>query len=250
MYKTLTFLLMICIGCTAQTTSNSNVHILGGTKIKVIAHNGDENSNILFFNMHENETTSIEALKSYSDDFAINFIYLMHDGERRISFIEAGKKHSIDPNRIFTQKGRKATLETGGNYSKKAESLVAEFSDFLLMKIDKSEFIIAMHNNTPDEYSINSYRSEGSEAQNTEKLYINPEMDPDDFIYTTDEGIYQQLVNQKINVILQDNKNFVDDGSLSVYCGQNNIKYVNIETQEGHLAAQIRLMELILSIAE
>ena len=247
MHKAITILLMICYACTSQTDLNPDVHILGDTEVRIIEQKGNKNSNILFFNMHENETTSIEALKSYSDSFAINFIYLEHEGERRISFSEAGKKHSVDPNRIFTQKGRKATLEAGGHYSKKAENLVQDFADFLLMKLD---FIIAMHNNTPDAYSIHSYAPEGSEAQNTAKLYINPDIDPDDFIYTTDKAIYHELERQKINVILQDNKKFVDDGSLSVYCGQNNIRYVNIETQEGHLEEQIRLMKLILSIAD
>ena len=51
-----------------------------------------------------------------------------------------------------------------------------------------------------------------------------------------------------MNVILQDNKGYVNDGSLSVYCGKNEIPYINIETQKGHFDAQMRLMEQVLRV--
>ena len=73
-------------------------------------------------------------------------------------------------------------------------------------------------------------------------------MDPDDFIYTTDSFIFEQMKAHEINVILQDNSDPVDDGSLSVYCGKKGLKYVNIETQHGHFEEQIALIELIYSI--
>ena len=41
---------------------------------------------IIFLNLHENEQTSIEALKKYAPDTAISYTYLEHGGERRISF--------------------------------------------------------------------------------------------------------------------------------------------------------------------
>ena len=47
-------------------------------------------------------------------------------------------------------------------------------------------------------------------------------------------------------MILQDNENCIDDGSLSVYCGKRNIPYANVEAEDGHLTEQIFLIsELI-----
>ena len=198
--------------------------------------------------MHENETTSIEAMKKYNQEEAINYIYLEHKGERRINFSINSSNYSIDPNRIFTSTGRKLTLKDGGLFTDEGEKRTAQFANKLLSHLKNKSAIIAMHNNTPDNYSIQSYLPDSSEARNTTALYINPEMDPDDFIYTTDEVIYKAMVKHKVNVILQDNQKFVDDGSLSVYCGINGIRYVNIETEHGHLQKQLELMQLIHNI--
>ena len=53
------------------------------------------------------------------------------------------------------------------------------------------------------------------------------------------------MVKHQVNVILQDNRNFVDDGSLSTYSALNDIRYVNIETEEGHLEKQLELIRLV-----
>ncbi|NRA13174.1 MAG: hypothetical protein HRT57_14595 [Crocinitomicaceae bacterium] len=199
---------------------------------------------IIFLNLHENEQTSIEALKKYAPDTAISYTYLEHGGERRISFTIGEEKYNFDPNRMFTKKGRKHTLRDGGNHSKKANYQVEKFATDFLSTISEASAIVAVHNNTDSNYSILSYKPDGSESKNTDSLYINPEMDPDDFIYTTNLAFYQAMVKHKISVILQDNKKFVDDGSLSVYCARR-VCYVNIETEHGHLDKQLELLQLI-----
>ena len=55
-----------------------------------------------------------------------------------------------------------------------------------------------MHNNTDVNYSIKSYLPEGDEAQNTKEVYINDQMDPDDFIYTTEKSFYDKLKAKKL----------------------------------------------------
>lgn len=217
-------------------------------EVALMAHITDTSDHVLFLNVHEDETTSISALRKYAKNHDINYLYLTHTGERRIEYTIDGEHYSTDPNRMFTNQGRKKTLEDGENYNVTADLALKDFANRFLNEIKDAEVIVAMHNNTDENYSIQSYLPEGDEAQNTDKLFINPEMDPDDFIYTTDAEIYAALMIKKINVILQDNENFVDDGSLSVYCGMNNIRYINIETQHDHLKQQLKFMELILSI--
>jgi hypothetical protein len=38
------------------------------------------------------------------------------------------------------------------------------------------------------------------------------------------------------------------DGSLSVYCGRNQIVYVNVETEHGHEEEQYRLTKVVLNL--
>jgi hypothetical protein len=197
--------------------------------------------------MHENEKTSINAIRTYAKEHRINYIYLKHTGERRITF-ELQGTYSFDPNRIFTPKGRKATLLDGKNHSDSAQKTVAQFAKDILFELKNKKTIIAMHNNTDKNYSIQSYMPDSSEAVNTKDLFINPDMDPDDFIYTTVPKFYDAMVRKGINVILQDNQNFADDGSLSVYCGINDVQYINIETEHYHLEKQLELMTIIHAI--
>ena len=64
-------------------------------------------------------------------------------------------------------------------------------------------------------------------------MYINAKEDTDDFFLTTDDALYEKLAGKGYNTILQDNQNCTEDGSLSVYCGKKNIRYVNCETEHG-----------------
>ena len=114
--------------------------------------------------------------------------------------------------------------------------------------IDPGTIVVAMHNNTDVNYSIKSYLPGGDESENTKDVYINDSWDPDDFVYTTVEEYFNELKARGVNVILQDNEACVNDGSLSVYCGQNDIPYLNIEAQKGHLEEQIQLIGIVMEI--
>ena len=240
---------MLIVACTSTSKSKNeksgNELLLGETTIQVVNHPSSKLDKILFLNLHANETTSIETLIKYDKEHPIHYCYLLHDTTRRINFTIDNVNYSIDPNRIFTNKGRINTLKDGGCISKKARRSLEVFADNLLNFLSEKTTIVAVHNNTNDNYSILSYLPDGDESINTQSIYLNPEMDPDDFIYTTDYLIYKAMVKQNVNVILQDNKNCVDDGSLSVYCGKNKIRYVNIEAEQGHLSEQYKLFELV-----
>ena len=90
-----------------------------------------------------------------------------------------------------------------------------------------------MHNNTPDLFSVTEYAPGNKRSVDSKKVYINTEQDADDFFLTTDNNLYEKLADKGFNTILQDNKNCTEDGSLSVYCGKKNIRYVNCETEHG-----------------
>lgn len=221
---------------------------IGDSTIQILQEYGEVDDKILFINVHEDEQTSIDAVYQFAITNPLHFVRLKHNETRRIDFSLRGHNYSVDPNRIYTRKGRRKTLKDGGKFSLKAAKSIRLFADTLLNYLNDRSVIIAVHNNTDVNYSINSYLPEGDEAKNTAEVYINPEMDPDDFVYTTEQHFFDKLKEMKINVILQDNQKYVNDGSLSVYCGVNGIPYINIEAQKGHYEEQLLLIEQVLSI--
>jgi len=199
---------------------------IGETTIEFVIQKVELSTSIIFLNLHEDETTSIEALQAFSEMEPLPYFYLNHEQTRRIRFIIKEKTFDIDPNRIFTRRGTKKLAKA------------------ILDKIPTDKTVVAVHNNTDVAYSIKSYEPGGDEYQNTKEVYVNSEMDPDDFIYTTEKKFYDAFKSRGINVILQDNQKYVNDGSLSVYCGKRGIPYINIETQKGHFDAQMHLIQV------
>ena len=215
---------------------------LGDSALVIIEHAINSKPDIIFLNLHENEATSIDALKVVADSIPIDYFYLEHGGERRVGFSKDKKQYSIDPNRIYTELGRVATLEENDQFDEFGLNMSDYLAEQIIRKLRRGRFIISVHNNTPDNYSIESYLPEGNEAANTGKLFINESADPDDFIYTTNHFVFEAAKRDQINVILQNEKTFVDDGSLSIYCGLMDKQYINVETEHGHLEEQVRLI--------
>jgi hypothetical protein len=67
-------------------------------------------------------------------------------------------------------------------------------------------------------------------------MNARPGQDPDDLFLTTDSSLFYKLRKEKFNVVWQDNTNAYKDGSLSIYCGERNICYLNCETEHGKLS--------------
>jgi hypothetical protein len=88
----------------------------------------------------------------------------------------------------------------------------------------KPSCIIALHNNTDEEYSVKSYTQNGDRRSDAKAVYADSLQDTDDMILTTDSILFQKIAKNRYNSILQDNINARRDGSLSVYCGERDIR--------------------------
>ena len=203
------------------------------------------NAGIYYINLHSDETTSVEAVQEYISTEGGIFLHIIHTEERNIAFNLNNTEYLFDPNRIYTAKGIKATLTKNATYTKQADEAIKKFADTVLAQLKNPKLIVAMHNNGDKKFSIKSYTKNKEEAINAAKVYINAAMDEDDFVYTTEEKIFNHLKQNKINVVLQKKTGFVNDGSLSVYCGLKKIPYINVEAEQGHKEQQLQMLQIL-----
>ncbi len=204
-------------------------------------------NNIVFIHLHDNESTSIEIAYDFLMHNGGKFIRLVNDSQRNVLIVTANKECCFDPNRMYSKEGIKASLlNLTDKYASVAVERVAKFSTQLLQKFIKTQsLIVSLHNNTDTNYSILQIQKDYFNKKYFGKIYINPDMDEDDFILTTDINIYYKIVAKNINVIWENVDQTPDDGSLSHYAGRNKIPYINIEAQHEHKAEQIVMLNAI-----
>lgn len=198
-----------------------------------IQHFG-ERADIVFINLHDDELTSVDAARRILATQGGVLIEIENNAQRNIRFRLGQYFYKVDPNRIFSKEGINNSLEQLGKTSVPAIDEVEKFGQRIIGLIPgEAKCIIALHNNTPGQFSVTEYSPGNKRSTDSEKVYINAKEDSDDFFLTTDNHLYEKLADKGFNTILQDNKNCTQDGSLSVYCGKKNIRYVNCETEHG-----------------
>lgn len=229
---------------------------------------GAPQSPVLLYNMHDNENTSATAGRIVSKKYGGEYFELMHDGKRLISFAFGGDSvliddsmhidrlvHTgdsifvddsvhIDPNRIYTDAGIWAQMKKN-NVSDTALFLsIQSWRNSLLSILDLQhrELVIALHNNTNKNYGYRSYMPGEEFEKEAAELHPGCKGDKDDFYFVTDPNILSNLESGCYNIVLQANDTMTDDGSLSVYCAQLGIPYVNVETQHKRLIRQMKML--------
>lgn len=236
-FLSLLFLLSTCNENRVEVSKSIDLFV-GDTPISINCYRVGQ-SKIVYVNMHDNENTSVKAIRTLLTEYSGYFVELKAQGDRFVSFRLNQADYKFDPNRIFTNAGIEKT--------KAPYQVIRRFADtlFTFLFIDDFKMIVSLHNNTEESYSILSYAVGQPLEKNAKEYYINPSLDADDFYYVTEPWLFTLLKSRNENVVLQDNESVDDDGSLSVYCGQNSIPYVNVETQHDHLEEQLRMLTLL-----
>jgi len=218
--------------------------VLGSDTVKFKFHESTK-SKIFYISLHDDENTAVGAIESQLDcNFNGRFVELNHSGERLVKFKLGGENYIFDPNRIFTPTGVKASLEKYSKYNADAAKIVESFGAFIVDSLLKeAEMVVAIHNNGNNGYSILDYKKGGVYQADAADVFINEDADVDNFLYVTEKHFFDVFKNNNFNVILQNNSKVTDDGSLSVYCGLNNKKYINIEAQDGELVTNIKMIK-------
>jgi hypothetical protein len=249
MTNSLLFLLLLSLvapfvfgDCTGESVTSTPVTLLSLTfPIMTFKAVGPTASSWDFLNLHRNENTSILAARAFSCFYGGSTTLLDHGGQRRITFADSalGVTWSIDPNRIFTDIGRNATLSQDagpvqglGAARDRALAAAKALADAVLVAYgwDRVKVVVAMHNNGGSNYSGASYLPGGVYASDAAKVNIVAGSDPRQFFFVIDPSYYDALVKQGQNVVLQSGGGVVtDDGSLSVYAQMSKKTYVNVE---------------------
>jgi hypothetical protein len=231
-----------------SVTEKTIFYDLAGNTVPIKIQQYGERTDIVFINLHDDEATSVEAAKRILEQHGGMLIEIENNAQRNIRFRIGQTSYKVDPNRIFSKEGIKKCLEQLGRTSAKAIDESAKLGERIIELIpEKTECIIALHNNTPDLFSVLEYTPGNKRACDSKKVYINPKEDTDDFFLTTDNSLYEKLADKGYNSILQDNENCTKDGSLSVHCGKNNIRYVNCETEHGKTEQYYQMMKALFS---
>lgn len=246
--------MLLCFSSCAQEAASTRTEIktdeleMGETTISISITSKSPSRSFVFVRLHDNEKTSEESVLNIMDQEGGTLISIENDNSRNIVFELNGRRHRFDPNRIFSEAGRRQTLEEHNDYTVAAAKELELFAEFILEKTG-NQTILAVHNNTENDFTINDYIS-GDRQGDAILHYRNPDMDEDDFVFTTDRKIYDELKKQNISVVLQNNQSAKEDGSLSVYCGKRQIRYANIEAQHGHGEEQERMVRAVLKILD
>ncbi len=205
-------------------------------------------SSVVFISLHDDETTGQRVVSSYLTKNNAAFICIENNKQRLIRFRYFKRNHFIDPNRIFTKKGIQLTLGSYRTYPAGIVDRINAFASLILQQLATAKTIIAVHNNSNGKYSIQSYLKGGNFFKNAKLVYKNPLSDPDDLFLTTSPQLFERLKAKGFNIVLQDNLNVTNDGSLSVYFRNINKRYVNIEAQEGHFVKQSEMLQALVSV--
>lgn len=242
----LLYIALFCFTCSFlqvhQTAAFKRINITEKTIFYQLAENivpikiqqYGERSDMVFISLHDDELTSVDAAKRILEAHGGVLIGIENKAQRNVSFRLGQYFYKFDPNRMFSKAGIKKSLEQTGKTSVRAIDEVEKFGRRIIELIPgETKCIIALHNNTPGLFSVTEYAAGNKRSIDSKKVYINAEEDTDDFFLTTDNHLYEKLADIGFNTILQDNKNCTEDGSLSVYCGKKNIRYVNCETEHG-----------------
>lgn len=238
--------------CSQKSTAGETARFafqLGNRKVYINKTVYDSTQRHVVIQLHGNETTALEAALQTMDIRGGSLLRIDHK-QRNISFQLHGKRYTFDPNRMFSRRGIQASLQKYGNYSTAAINAIDAFARFFLSKIPDSALIIAMHNNSDKQFSALSYRNDRDYKDVAADLYINDVLDADDFYFLTDRKLFDELRHLGYNVVLQNNRKAPDDGSLSIWCGRRNRKYVNIEAQMGAVNTQQTMLEELLAMLE
>lgn len=261
---TISALLLLSLQVRAQTSDN-NISVskalfiptekttyfkIGDSNIPIkVLQYGPVTNRVICLNLHDNETTSVKAARMVLEETGGTLIKIENKNQRVIRFRLNGINYGFDPNRMFSRIGIEQTLRDNRRISRDAMNEVEKFAQRILQLVpDSSSCIVALHNNTEEAFSVRSYLPGGNRDDDAKEVYADSLQDVDDIAFTTDSVLYRRMADNGYNSIWQDNEKAKKDGSLSIYYGERNRRYINLETQHGRLEQYVEMLQKLMMI--
>jgi hypothetical protein len=246
-------------------------------KLEVIGQTSDT-PNWSFFAPHENENVANEYVIQQIIESGGIFVILRQGGKRLLRLDIEPFEVKIDPNRIFTKKGRRNNiikhnprLRTNTYVFHRAMRLSAALAELIVSTMggsDPSRTWVAMHNNTHGylgdnkqgigNISIVQYQQKLAKGAAFIMAVSRQNGDEDDLFFVTQQQDFNAMQQSGWNAVLQHPQVVTDpsedDGSLSVYAQKLGIRYINVEAErstgnfgENHLVEQQQMVDYVFS---
>lgn len=207
---------------------------LGNQRVEIRFWPGHQSAALV--HLHENETTAYRVARAIQQEKQIGFLSLRHGGQRNIHFYLNHQRYEFDPNRMFSDKGIKNSLETYSHYSRKAHLEIKKLANAVLARLPKGA-VIAVHNNRY--YSMRDYLPGRGLSSDAKKLLHHSGSSWRNFLFMTQRETFEKLKSSRFNLVLQTDK-LKDDGSLSVRLKGR--PYVNVEAAYDQKGAQRQMI--------
>nr|WP_252732197.1 hypothetical protein [Paraglaciecola arctica] len=231
-----------------------------------------------FFAPHENENVANEYVSQQILKRGGVFVILRQNGKRLLRLDVKPFEVKIDPNRIFTKKGRRnniikhnPNLRTNTYVFHRAMRLSADLAQLIVATMggkNTSRTWVAIHNNTQGylgdnqqgigNISIVQYQQKLAKGASFLKAVSKLNGDEDDLFFVTQQQDFNAMEQNGWNAVLQHPQVVTDpsedDGSLSVYAQKIGVRYINIEAEratghvgENHLVEQQKMLDYVFS---
>ena len=188
--------------------------------------------------IHGDETTARQVLETWMF-FRPGVAYFSVTSTRTVPILGG----MVDPNRMFSRLGAESNLRKlnpawSSDQVRQALDLLDSGREKLMRRLTPPNggLLIALHNNSQG-YNVNE------ELADSDKTSIKEPTHPHEFFLCTDERDYADLATSPYNVVLQNKKPALDDGSLSRQAALRGFRYVNLETTLGYYEAQVERLE-------
>jgi hypothetical protein len=236
------------------------------------------NPNWAFFAPHENENVVNDYVTQQIIERGGVFVILRQDGKRLLRFDIEPFKVEVDPNRIFTEQGRRNNiikhnpkLRTNTYVFHRAMRLSAALAQLIVTNMggtNSSRTWLAIHNNTQGylgdnkqgigNISIEQYQQKLANGASFIIAVSKQQRDEDDLFFVTSRQDFNAMQQNGWNAVLQHPQVVTDptedDGSLSVYAQKLGIRYINIEAErstnnfgDNHLVEQQQMIDYVFS---
>jgi hypothetical protein len=230
------------------STGERSFFRLGDNVLTITKLTKPRERNFVLVSLHNNEVSAIDAARDFVNKNGGQLICLENDENHNIDFEFLNSRYSIDPARIFTQKGRTNILKNGP-YKNALSVEVQKFADYVSEIIPHNKHVVGIHSYDEGEVTINNYRNLKS-ARKTKSLHHNPGINENNFFITADTRVFNELKERNQNVVLQNQAVTNDDGSLGIMIAKNRRIYVDVVAGSNQGEEQKNMIGILSEILE